>query len=263
MLSGVAELLAMDPELLDDLKTAVSEACNNVVLHAYGGQPGPMRLALFASDETLRVTVDDEGVGLDRSPAALDVTAGIGVSVIHALTETASFERRPAGGTEVTMNFAASRDGHRLFVAPGPGDAPSEPEPSDDEGADEPLAQDELQLSLSPVSMLSGVLGRLARTLAATAHFSLDRFSDVYLITDALAAHAARHASGPRITARMEAQDRRLQLTLGPFRAGSGAALQTVGTDRVGAPLSLADEVRTTPCGEYEAIPIVIVDRRD
>jgi anti-sigma regulatory factor (Ser/Thr protein kinase) len=31
MLSGLAELLEMDPELLDDLKTSVSEACNNVV----------------------------------------------------------------------------------------------------------------------------------------------------------------------------------------------------------------------------------------
>ena len=263
MLSGVAELLAMDPELLDDLKTAVSEACNNVVLHAYGGQPGPMRLELFASDDSLRVTVDDEGVGLDRTPAALDVSAGIGVSVIQALTETATFERRPAGGTEVTMDFAASRDGHRLFVAPGPGEAPDAAAEGGATGAPGRLAEDELVLSLSPVSMLSGVLGRLARTLAATAHFSLDRFSDVYLITDALAAHAARHAAGTRITAQMAAQDRRLELTLGPFTAGSGAALQTTGTDRVGAPLSLADEVRTIPRGEDEAIRIVIVDRRD
>ena len=38
MLGGVAELLSIDPELLDDLKTSVSEACNNVVLHAYGGR---------------------------------------------------------------------------------------------------------------------------------------------------------------------------------------------------------------------------------
>ena len=47
MLSGVAERLAMDPELLDDLKTSVSEACNNVVLHAYEGEPGPMDVRLF------------------------------------------------------------------------------------------------------------------------------------------------------------------------------------------------------------------------
>ncbi len=53
-------------------------------------------------------------------------------------------------------------------------------------------------VSLSPVTLLTGVLGRLARTLAATAHFSLDRFSDVYLVTDTLAAHAAAAAVGDR-----------------------------------------------------------------
>ena len=37
MLGGVAELREMDPELLDDVKTAVSEAANNVVMHAYLG----------------------------------------------------------------------------------------------------------------------------------------------------------------------------------------------------------------------------------
>ena len=46
MLGGMAELLAMDPELLDDLKTAVSEACNNVVLHAYPDGSGPLTVSL-------------------------------------------------------------------------------------------------------------------------------------------------------------------------------------------------------------------------
>jgi serine/threonine-protein kinase RsbW len=255
MLSGVAELLAMDPELLDDVKTAVSEACNNVVLHAYGDAPGPMTLSIYAGEDGLSVVVDDQGVGIDRSPSALDAAAGIGVSVIHALTEAASFEPRDGGGTEVTMRFAAQRDGHRLFVAPGRAAPASAPQG--------PVADDELVVSLSPVTMLPGVLGRLARTLAATAHFSLDRFSDVYLITDALAAHAARHAIGPRISARMSADDRRLELTLGPFASGSGEALRNDDGRRVGAPLSLADAVTSRPCDGGEAVQIVIVDRRD
>ena len=48
-LGGVADQLALDPELLDDLKTAVSEACNNVVMHAYDDDtPGPLEVLLFA-----------------------------------------------------------------------------------------------------------------------------------------------------------------------------------------------------------------------
>jgi serine/threonine-protein kinase RsbW len=41
MLGGLGDSLGMDPELLDDVKTAVSEASNNVVMHAYGGEAGP------------------------------------------------------------------------------------------------------------------------------------------------------------------------------------------------------------------------------
>ncbi len=85
----------------------------------------------------------------------------------------------------------------------------------------------EVVVSLSPVTLLTGVLGRLARTLAATAHFSLDRFSDVYLVTDTLAAHAAAAAAGSRIGARMAADERRLELTVGPFRSGTGAQLRS------------------------------------
>ena len=71
-------------------------------------------------------------------------------------------------------------------------------------------------VSVSPVELLSSVLGRVARTVAATAHFSLDRFSDVYLITDALAAYADRAAAGERITARLTASERQLSLIARP-----------------------------------------------
>jgi anti-sigma regulatory factor (Ser/Thr protein kinase) len=83
MLGGVAEQLAVDPELLDDLKTAISEACNNVVLHAYGDQPGPMGVRLYMDDLELRVEVEDEGIGV--APDVVDHTDGVGLSVMRAL----------------------------------------------------------------------------------------------------------------------------------------------------------------------------------
>jgi anti-sigma regulatory factor (Ser/Thr protein kinase) len=257
MLSGVAELLEMDPELLDDLKTSVSEACNNVVLHAYGDGVGPMTIRMFVDDDAIRVVVEDEGVGLAGSPAS-DISHGIGVSVIQALATEATFEARDGGGTEVSMRFAARRDDRPLYtpLAVAAADA-------DDDGGLVQLADGEVGLSLSPVSLLTGVLGRLARTLAATAHFSLDRFSDVYLITDTLAAHAGRAAESGRISARLSAGERRLEVVLGPLRPGTAAALQTGDADPVSSPLAhLADEISVRECGTGEAIDVVVVDHR-
>jgi serine/threonine-protein kinase RsbW len=254
MLSGLAELLEMDPELLDDLKTSVSEACNNVVLHAYPSGPGPMEIRVFTDANELRVTVRDEGIGPAGLAAGGEGTHGIGVSVIEALARETHFIAREGGGTEVAMIFDGERDGRPLFIVPG---VP---------GAETPLApasDGEIELSLSPVSLLSGVLGRLARTLAAGAHFSLDRFSDVYLVTDTLAAHATRAASAGRIVARMSAAERRLEIGLGPFRPGTGEILRPVEADRLRSPLALlADEitVREDEAGEF--VDVVVVDPR-
>jgi len=185
MLSGVAEQLAMDPELLDDLKTSVSEACNNVVLHAYDGEPGPMDVQLFIGDDSICVAVQDRGVGLSSPPGEIvnDGAGGLGVSVMQALARDFQLGPRDGGGTEVSLLFDARRDGQPLFTAPSTATA------DHGVGSTARVDENEVMVSVSPVALLSSVLGRVARTVAATAHFSLDRFSDVYLITDALAAH--------------------------------------------------------------------------
>lgn len=254
MLSGLAELLEMDPELLDDLKTSVSEACNNVVLHAYGSEPGPMEVRVHADPDGLRVTVRDEGVGPAALVRAGEGAHGIGVSVIEALAREARFAPREGGGTEVTMLFDGERDGQPLFVLPGAA------------GAELPLApllDGEIELSLSPVSLLTGVLGRLARTLAAGAHFSLDRFSDVYLVTDTLAAHAMRAAATDRVLARMSAAERRLRIALGPLRPGAAASLTATQADRISSPLALlADEIEVRETDGGEVVDVVVVDHR-
>ena len=44
VLAGVAEAVDLDPEQLDEIRTAVTEACNNAVLHAYAGGEGPLEV---------------------------------------------------------------------------------------------------------------------------------------------------------------------------------------------------------------------------
>jgi serine/threonine-protein kinase RsbW len=224
-LGGMAELLSLDVELLDDLKTAVSEACNNVVMHAYGGDSGPLSVCLYVDEDQIEVSVRDKGQGIPIQAAADDRLQGVGIPIMRALAQQTAFRPLPDGGTEVWLQFAGKRDGEPLYTPPTP--------PAPDEGWTEHLSGDAI-VSLSPVSFVGGVLGRLARALAARARFSLDRFSDVYLVTDALAAHALEAADGPRIGFGISTDTRRLELTIGPFRAGASSELTGAAHSEVG-----------------------------
>jgi stage II sporulation protein AB (anti-sigma F factor) len=251
----VAELLALDPELLDDLKTGVSEAANNVVMHAYGGEPGPLSMCLYVSPAEIEVVVRDRGRGIPNLVQVDDRMQGVGLPIIRALTSRAEFLSAEDGGTEVRMAFAGQRDGRALF------ERPDSAVPDDDWTYQ--LSGDAI-VSLSPIGVLSGVLGRLARALAAGARFSLDRFSDVYLVTDAIAAHAAGAAERRRIGFGIAAESRRLELTIGPFRAGSGARLSAAReASRIGSPLMhLADELDVEPANGAEKLRVLLVDHR-
>ncbi len=257
MLGGVGELLAIDPELLDDLKTAASEACNNVVLHAYPeGAGGTLSVQLYALEASLAVIVCDDGGGIPAEVLSDGHAQGVGIPVIRALTEISDFRPRPGGGTQVSMRFAAVRDGKRLFDPPSRAVA--------DDGWSAQLSGDAVA-SVSPVALLVTVLGRLARALAATARFSLDRFSDVYLVTDAVAAHAEASARGERVSFALKAGARRLELVVGPLRAGSGERIRTGATsDSRRSPLELlSDELEVQALADGgELLRVVMIDQR-
>ena len=254
MLGGVAELLQLDPELLDDVKTAVSEACNNVVMHAYEGASGPLSVSLYAEPDGLEVLVRDQGRGIPVLASSDDRLQGVGIPIMRALAQQTAFRPCEAGGTEVWLKFAGERDGRALYTVPGPA-AP-------DDVWSERLSGDAV-VSLSPVSLVGGVLGRLARAMAARARFSLDRFSDVYLVTDAVAAYAAGGASTARLSFGLSADTRRLELVIGPFRAGVGAEVSSGAPDEVGSALRLlSDELDVRPDDVGEILHIVMLDHR-
>lgn len=254
-LAGVAQALELDPELFDDLKTAVSEACNNAVLYAYDGASGPLRFGLEIRPEAIEATIRDWGGGI-KHVGPSDERMGVGLAVISALADSAEFSSPPDGGTEVRMRFA--RRGAAIPTFPGAAEADVAA------GVPVPLSGD-VTVSVWPVRLLGGVLGRVSRAVAGRTHLSLDRFADLYLLTDAIAALAESEAGAAGIAFAVATAHRRLELTVGPFRAGNGARmLEEVLVDGDGSALSPSlGELTVEPAGGYELVRVVVDDRRD
>jgi serine/threonine-protein kinase RsbW len=253
VLGALSESLSLDPELLDDLKTAISEACNNVVVHAYGGEAGPLDVSLHVTANSILAVIADEGSGIPEQAHPEDGVHGVGLPLMRALSDRLEFRDRPLGGTEVHLEFAGRRGGFELFAAPG--------EVASDDGWFERLRGDAV-VSISPLTFVGPVLGRLARALAARARFSLDRFSDVYLVTDAIAAHVARASAGGRVGFAITTDVRRLEMVIGPLRSGSGAGLKAGGQahEPASALTALSDQVQSRPTDGGELLAVVMTD---
>lgn len=104
-----------DPTLdeLADVKTAVSEAVTNCIVHAYANTIGPITLtAALYEDGTLRVAVADKGCGipgrLQGNGAAVHYggaeRAGLGFAVMESFMDSVKVRSAPGKGTRVTLS---------------------------------------------------------------------------------------------------------------------------------------------------------------
>lgn len=110
----------LDPTLdeVNDVKTAVSEAVTNCIVHAYPDTLGliTMRLRLFG-DNTLEIVVKDAGVGIPdvekaRKPLFTtggDDRSGMGFTIMESFMDTLKVKSTPGRGTTVTMRRRISR----------------------------------------------------------------------------------------------------------------------------------------------------------
>src|SRR3954468_23022347 len=68
VLGAFAEALRLPDELVEDLRLAVTEACTNVVRHAYPPElPGPVEILIRPSAAHVDVVVADYGRGIGTS----------------------------------------------------------------------------------------------------------------------------------------------------------------------------------------------------
>jgi anti-sigma regulatory factor (Ser/Thr protein kinase) len=112
-LAGMADALAFDAAVLADMKMAVSEACTNVVVHAYEDSDGMLEVDMAADDSGLTIRVRDHGTGIHPQPQRTrDVPAlGLGLPLIAALSDAFELHGGAGQGTEVRMTFHYARDG--------------------------------------------------------------------------------------------------------------------------------------------------------
>jgi anti-sigma regulatory factor (Ser/Thr protein kinase) len=245
-LGGLAAPFALRPELVNDLKTAISEACNNAVEHAYRGRSGAIAVHVDVGLEVVNVSVRDWGGGFQRlAPAGERLR--VGLPMINALADRAEFLTAPSSGTEVRMGFDIGHDPRRDGLL-------ARVEESEDLEAWSPwrraLAGD-VVVTLLPAELLSGVLEPLSNALAARARFALER--DVFLVTRAISAHVMSVASSGRVSLALSAGEHQIDLTIGPLSAGAGEAL----SPQVAV---AADELVAEPLDGSELLRVVVRD---
>ncbi len=109
-LAGMADALDFDAAVLADMKMAVTEACTNVVVHAYDEPDGILQVEMLAAAEGLTIVVRDHGAGIHPRPNAQQPPAlGLGLPLIAALSDSFELKGSAGEGTEVRMTFAYMR----------------------------------------------------------------------------------------------------------------------------------------------------------
>lgn len=255
-LSGMAETVGLEGADLNDIRTAVTEACNNVVLHAYEGDEGPLHVEVYLVDRAIEVVVRDHGTGIEpRIRTEEQEALGIGLSIIQALAPRVEFKDVSGGGTEVRMEFATpTAQALESLVQNGF-------EPPD-------VARTELAtttgVAVAPSSLARKVLPRVMCVLAARAHFSTDRISDVELVADALVAQAPISSTGDHLAVAVCVEPRNLELRVGPLSSGSSERLiASSSLEGVGPVIErLTDDRQVAIDGTSEMLALRLLDRR-
>jgi serine/threonine-protein kinase RsbW len=254
-LSGLADTVGVDGVELNDIRTAVTEACNNVVLHAYDGAEGPMHVELYLAADAVEVVVRDHGKGIKPHIRGEGEDAlGIGMSIIQALAPRVEFKDVAGGGTEVRMEFATPNASGLEQITSAGFEPPA-------------VTSEELAttsgVALAPSALAGKVLPRVVCVLAARAHFTTDRISDAEIVADALVSQSFASSTSEHMNVVLAVTPRELELRIGPLRGGSAEQL-VAHADGNAVPIieKLTDDRRVASDGSSETLELLLRDNR-
>lgn len=107
----------LDPtiEEITDIKTAVSEAVTNSIIHGYGNKDGVVTIESEINDGEISIIVEDEGVGISDLELAMQPLytsrpdlerSGMGFTVMETFMDNLKVESIGGKGTKIIMKKA-------------------------------------------------------------------------------------------------------------------------------------------------------------
>ncbi len=243
-LAGLAERLGMDEASLADLKTVVTEACMNVVVHAYAGsEPGPLEVEAESDLEGLTVIIRDHGTGIRPRPDVERPSLRIGLTLIAALSSSFEIKGGADKGTEIRMHLPLQA---REDAAAG--------------STFTVTADEETRIRVGPPEIVGPVLSRALSALAARQDISVDRLSDTMLLSDAISARAPQGFTDGHVSLAIAELPEGIELKVGPMTHGGAERLrESFELPEVGGSLeALTDELRIDEGDEGEYLVVGI-----
>ncbi len=245
VLAGLAEALEMQPAEIADLKTVVTEACMNAVVHAYKPEePGLLEVEAWPEGETLQVIVRDYGVGIRPLADVEHRSLRLGLPLIAALTSTFELSGNPGRGTQVRMQIP--------FITPA----------TNGDGSDTPIAE-ETRIRLPSGELLAPVLSRVISMFATRADLSVDELSDAVLLSDAISASGTEGFLDGTARIAIREEDGSFEVRVGPLAVGGGQRLiDGLRIPELDASLEgLAEEVRVDPIDDGQELLAIRIGR--
>jgi serine/threonine-protein kinase RsbW len=227
-LAGLAEALGLPASRVADLNTVVTEASNNVVLHAYEDEPGPLLVTAVPGEGQLEIQIADEGRGFRPRASEGEPSLGLGLPLIAALSDSFEISGGAGQGSRTTIRFGYQP-------------------PEITTNGTQASAPTELELAITPGEIVRPVLARVIGALAARAEFSVDRLADTVLLGDAVSSSEGRDFSDGRVGVSIRDGDGSLTVRVGPLVEGGGdRLLSEMDLPGAGSLRSLASNMEVT-----------------
>ncbi|MBQ3583272.1 MAG: anti-sigma F factor [Lachnospiraceae bacterium] len=109
-----AFITRLDPTLeeIEDVKTAVSEAVTNAIIHGYQNKEGIISMECLTQNQEVTVIIKDKGVGIENVEQAMEPLfttreeeerSGMGFSFMEIFMDSLVVESKPGEGTTIIM----------------------------------------------------------------------------------------------------------------------------------------------------------------